>query len=547
MNLRRLRIGSRLGLGFGVILLILLLALVAVGVLNANNKSALVAGLAQAEGKADLAATMKNALLEGGIAMRNIGLQSDVALMQKEEQAVRQQQKRSDVAREKLLAYGLSETEKKLLNNIVAIDQAITPLLKQAVRQAMAFNGEAAIALIASQIDPLNQKALVDINQLVDIQQAASHQVVAGSVAADGRLLQLQVACGAIALTLGLALAWVITRSITDPLKQAVDIARSVADGELNAGNAVIVGKDEIGDLLAALHAMSGSLLTIVSNVRQGTETIGVASREIASGNADLSSRTESQASSLEQTASSMEELTETVRQNAENARQANQLVISASDFATKGGQVVGQVVQTMGSITDSSRKIVDIIGVIDAIAFQTNILALNAAVEAARAGEQGRGFAVVAAEVRNLAQRSAGAAREIKGLIGDSVDKVGNGSKLVDEAGKTMQQIVQSVKQVADIMSEITAASQEQSAGISEVNQAIAQMDEMTQQNAALVEQAAAAAESLQDQAAALVQAVAVFNLGNGPSVEAAIPLAPLRLESVQDLQREDVAMLRR
>jgi len=227
-----------------------------------------------------------------------------------------------------------------------------------------------------------------------------------------------------------------------------------------------------------------------------------------------LSSRTESQASSLEETASSMEELTATVKQNADNARQANQLVVSASDFAVKGGNVVGQVVQTMGSIKESSRKIVDIIGVIDGIAFQTNILALNAAVEAARAGEQGRGFAVVAAEVRNLAQRSAGAAKEIKALIGDSVEKVDTGSRLVDEAGQTMEQIVTSVKHVADIMSEITAASQEQSAGIGEINQAITQMDEMTQQNAALVEQAAAAAESMQEQAALLAEAVAAFKL---------------------------------
>ncbi|MHB1086082.1 MAG: methyl-accepting chemotaxis protein, partial [Thiobacillus sp.] len=252
----------------------------------------------------------------------------------------------------------------------------------------------------------------------------------------------------------------------------------------------------------------------IISQVRTGTETIAVASREIASGNADLSNRTESQASSLEETASSMEQLTSTVRQNAENARQANQLVGSTADVAVKGGRVVGQVVDTMASIKDSSRKIADIIGVIDGIAFQTNILALNAAVEAARAGEQGRGFAVVAAEVRNLAQRSAGAAKEIKALIEDSVGKVDAGGKLVDEAGKTMDEIVNSVKRVTDIMSEIAAASQEQSAGIEQVNQAVGQMDEMTQQNAALVEQAAAAAESLQDQAGQLAQAVSAFKL---------------------------------
>ncbi|MBL0124637.1 MAG: hypothetical protein IPP88_18550 [Betaproteobacteria bacterium] len=254
-------------------------------------------------------------------------------------------------------------------------------------------------------------------------------------------------------------------------------------------------------------------LTEIVSQIKESTESINVASKEIASGNTDLSSRTEEQASSLEETASSMEELTSTVKQNAENARQANQLAAGASDVAVRGGDVVGQVVTTMSSINESSKKIVDIISVIDGIAFQTNILALNAAVEAARAGEQGRGFAVVATEVRNLAQRSA-AAKEIKELIGDSVEKVGAGTKLVDEAGKTMEEIVSSVKRVTDIMAEITAASQEQSTGIEQVNQAITQMDEVTQQNAALVEQAAAAAESMEEQAGNLSQAVSIFKL---------------------------------
>jgi methyl-accepting chemotaxis protein len=264
-------------------------------------------------------------------------------------------------------------------------------------------------------------------------------------------------------------------------------------------------------------------LTAIVRQLRDATESINTAAKEIASGNTDLSQRTEEQASSLEETASSMEELTSTVKQNAENAKQANQLAIGASDVAVKGGSVVSQVVDTMSSINESSKKIVDIISVIDGIAFQTNILALNAAVEAARAGEQGRGFAVVATEVRNLAQRSAAAAKEIKTLIGDSVEKVGTGTKLVDEAGKTMAEIVNSVKRVTDIMSEITAASQEQSAGIEQVNQAITQMDEVTQQNAALVEQAAAAAESLEEQAQNLAGAVAVFKLAGGQGVAVA------------------------
>jgi methyl-accepting chemotaxis protein len=259
---------------------------------------------------------------------------------------------------------------------------------------------------------------------------------------------------------------------------------------------------------------MNHSLSHIVSNVRSGTDSIATAASQIAAGNMDLSSRTEEQASSLEQTAASMEELTSTVKQNADSARQANQLAMSASEVARKGGDVVSQVVDTMISINDSSKRIVDIISVIDSIAFQTNILALNAAVEAARAGEQGRGFAVVATEVRNLAQRSAAAAREIKNLIGDSVDKVAIGSKLVNEAGSTMAEVVASVRRVTDIMSAITAASQEQSTGIEQVNQAIAQMDQVTQQNAALVEEAAAAAESLQNQAEALSQVVGSFQI---------------------------------
>jgi len=259
---------------------------------------------------------------------------------------------------------------------------------------------------------------------------------------------------------------------------------------------------------------MNDGLVKSVSQVRTGIDTIATASSQIAAGNLDLSSRTEEQASSLEETASSMEELTSTVKQNADNARQANQLAVSASGVAEKGGAVVSRVVDTMEDINASAKKIVDIIGVIDGIAFQTNILALNAAVEAARAGEQGRGFAVVASEVRNLAQRSAAAAKEIKTLIGDSVDKVELGSKLVEEAGVTMDEVVQSVRHVTDIMSEIMAASQEQSAGIEQVNQAIGQMDQVTQQNAALVEEAAAAAESLNEQAAKLAEAVSVFKL---------------------------------
>ena len=318
---------------------------------------------------------------------------------------------------------------------------------------------------------------------------------------------------GIVTAILAALLATWLGRNITRPLGEAVDVAKRIAQGDLTV-KIESMSKDETGELLGALKNMSDSLIRIVTDVRSGTDAIASASTQIASGNQDLSSRTEQQAGSLEETASSMEELTSTVKQNADNARQANQLAQSASEVAQQGGAVVSQVVDTMGSINESARKIVDIIGVIDGIAFQTNILALNAAVEAARAGEQGRGFAVVASEVRNLAQRSAGAAKEIKELIGNSVEKVEIGAKLVDQAGVTMNEVVASVKRVSDIISEIAAASDEQRAGIEQVNQAISQMDEVTQQNAALVEQAAAAATAMQEQSGSLAKAVAVFQI---------------------------------
>jgi aerotaxis receptor len=305
-------------------------------------------------------------------------------------------------------------------------------------------------------------------------------------------------------------------RSVVIPLENARHDIERMSTGDLT-GHITTSGADELARLLQSLRVLQINMKLLVGQIKQSTELVNAGASEIASGNADLSARTESQASSLEETASSMEELTSTVKQNAEHAHHASKLVLSTSEIATNGGVVVGKVITTMGSIKESSRKIADIIGVIDGIAFQTNILALNAAVEAARAGEQGRGFAVVAAEVRNLAQRSAGAAKEIKTLISDSVEQVEVGRKLVDEAGEAMDDIVTSVELVADIISGTATASQEQSAGIEQVNQAVGQMDEITQQNAALVEQAAAAAESLQDQAARLTALVGTFTLMQG------------------------------
>ncbi|NHZ96992.1 methyl-accepting chemotaxis protein [Massilia sp. CCM 8734] len=327
----------------------------------------------------------------------------------------------------------------------------------------------------------------------------------------------------------GLLLAVGLARIVAGPLQEAVAIAGRVAGGDLT-GVIVASSTDETGQLMTSLRSMNDSLLGVVQQVRSGTDTIALASAEIASGNLDLSSRTEEQASSLEETASAMEELTSTVRQNADNARQANQLAMTASTIASDGGAVVSEVISTMESISASSRKIVDIISVIDGIAFQTNILALNAAVEAARAGEQGRGFAVVASEVRNLAQRSAAAAKEIKQLIDNSVFQVDAGTALVQRAGSTMTEVVVSVRRVSDVVAEISAASHEQSTGIDEVNKAIVQMDEVTQQNAALVEQAAAAANALQEQADKLARVVSVFRLDSAGAPAPALRPAAAR-----------------
>ena len=376
--------------------------------------------------------------------------------------------------------------------------------------------------LVTEKIRPLYVpvKAGIDALFLLQITEAKREYTEASARYATIRIVSITSIVG------GLLLAWlfgfVLMRSITRPINQAVDVSRAVAAGDLTV-QFDSSGKNETAQLLGALKDMQQNLAKVVSNVRSNSESVATASAEIAQGNNDLSARTEEQASALEETAASMEQLSSTVRQNADNARQANQLALSASSVAVKGGEVVGQVVTMMKGINASSKKIADIIAVIDGIAFQTNILALNAAVEAARAGEQGRGFAVVASEVRSLAGRSADAAKEIKGLIVASVERVEQGTALVDQAGTTMTEVVSSIKRLTDIMGEISAASAEQSAGVAQVGEAVAQMDQATQQNAALVEQSAAAAESLKGQAQQLVQAVAVFKLGQSSQTRAA------------------------
>ncbi|RSZ59488.1 HAMP domain-containing protein [Massilia atriviolacea] len=398
------------------------------------------------------------------------------------------------------------------------VAQGIRPTL-------VAFKAKDAAAAVALVQGPLKQHFLPvreNMHDLVVYQLSVGKTEYQQATARFETARALAIGLIVFSVVIGLLTGTALIRGISRSIAEALRFANNIASGNLT-DTIRIDSHDEIGQLLVALQKMNDSLVEVVSRVRSGTDTISVASSEIAAGNQDLSSRTEEQASSLEETASSMEELTSTVKASADNARQASTLAETASEVATKGGNVIGNVVDTMGRINEASNKIVDIIGVIDGIAFQTNILALNAAVEAARAGEQGRGFAVVASEVRNLAQRSAQAAKEIKGLIGSSVEQVEAGSRLVNEAGSTMDDIVQSIRRVTDIMGDIAAASQEQTLGIDQINQAVTQMDQVTQQNAALVEEAAAASEAMQDQARQLAEVVSVFKLSAGAGAAAA------------------------
>ncbi|HEX3097095.1 MAG TPA: methyl-accepting chemotaxis protein [Usitatibacter sp.] len=516
MSLRSMAIGMRLGIGFAILLALLAVVVVGGNVMSDIAMRRLTSGQAAANAKGALAETMKSALLEAAVATRNIGLQSEVKAMSQEEDRVREQRKRYAEARDRLVATGLESGEKELLDGLARVDKEIEEPFAQAIGQSLNFNPEVAAKIITGKIDPLTRQSIEQINRLVGIEQAAASRFLEENAEAEARRHVLSYGIGALAVALGLLLAWVITRSITRPLKDAVDIASRVAAGDLSS-EVEARGGDETALLMRALRDMNGGLRQIVTEVRGGTERISAASREISRGNADLSSRTEEQASSLEETASSMEELTSAVQQNADNAKRANEFALGASQVAEAGGKAMDDVIAMMGGISDSSRKIAEIIGVIDAIAFQTNILALNAAVEAARAGDQGRGFAVVASEVRNLAQRSADAAKEIKGLIQKSAERVDGGARLVEGAGKTMGEIVLAVKRVTGIMSDIASASQEQLTGIQQVGRAVTEMDRVTQQNAALVEESAAASEHMSAQAQQLVGLVERFKVDDG------------------------------
>jgi methyl-accepting chemotaxis protein len=518
MNLRDLNIGTRLGAGFALILLSCGLALGGSLWLHAEQRSRMLESMQASADAAGQATAMQLALLHSAVSVRNMGMQTEVAAKQRDQAEAEAQRAIYLKAGERLKAMtgnvgSAGKAQAAALTRLAEIDGQMQSRFQDALGLAATFNPEEAAAVIMQKIDPLLNQANAELATIVKLQEQLAALARSEADAAQQHTDAAAIAAAFVMLLAALALAWRLTLSIVRPLRVAEQAVAQVARGELDF-QIDTHGRDEPARLLGNVCEMRDSLGRVVTRVRANSESVATASSEIAQGNNDLSVRTEQQASALQQTSASMEELGTAVRQNADNAHQANELAREAAGVAVQGGEVVGLVVQTMDGINASSRKIADIIGTIDGIAFQTNILALNAAVEAARAGEQGRGFAVVASEVRSLAQRSASAAREIKTLVLASVERVEQGTRMVDQAGNTMTQIVQSIRRVTDLMGEISQASSEQSAGVSQIGQAVSQLDRATQQNAALVEQSAAAAESLKTQAAELVQAVAVFRL---------------------------------
>jgi methyl-accepting chemotaxis protein len=546
MNLSNMKVGTRLGLGFALVLFFLV-AVTVIGIVSTG----------QIQARLDRVVGVNNVVTRHVIDMRGnvsdrinslriLTMMSSPDEMEADLNRVKEQARKYEDMENKLSAKFAAEAspqEKALLAQTKEYEAIALPAIAKAQDLWLANKAEDATRVMVKEIKPAQKKWMDALDQLAALEDKLNTQSQIDAKSAYDSARNFMLILGGIAVALSVLAAVVITRGLLKQLGGEPDYTAKIAGSIANGDLSIAIDDAAKNSLLYEMKEMRNSLVSIVGQVRVGTETIGTASREIAAGNIDLSSRTEMQASSLEKTASAMEELTSTVKQNADNAREANQLAASASDVARKGGEVVSQVVDTMGSINASANKIVDIIGVIDGIAFQTNILALNAAVEAARAGEQGRGFAVVASEVRNLAQRSAAAAKEIKTLIGDSVEKVERGSKLVGQAGVTMDEVVASVKRVTDIMGEIANASQEQSAGIAQVNLSIIEMDSMTQQNAALVEEAAAAAQSLQDQASELAHVVSIFKLVEGEEPQIAAPSHSLALAPAASAPAKPVA----
>ena len=518
-SFKSLSISSRLGLGFGCVL-VLLLAVAAVGQLSigkVHDQMLQITGVGA--GKAKLVNGMLESVSAIGIQGRSAAMLNDIDPKQAREQIASVGKTLTAYARQEAALAELikpetaTPAEVKLLGEVQELGRKARPELDNAIKAADDGDTVSASLALMTRVAPAETAWRAKLRELIDLQNALNDEATASAEATQSRARAVGGLLVLLAIGLGALIAWRITASITAPIGRAVVVAERIARGDLTSQVEVRI-QDETGRLLEAIAAMQERLRTLVGEIGQTSDSILVASSEVASGNLDLSQRTEQTSHNLQSAASSLVDLTGTVAQSADSARQANQLASTASDAATRGGEVVSQVVRTMDTISASSRKIADIISVIDGIAFQTNILALNAAVEAARAGEQGRGFAVVAGEVRSLAGRSANAAREIKALIGASVEQVQEGSTLVNHAGKTIEDLVMSVRRVSDIMGEITAATQEQSQRIGHVSQSVGELEEMTQQNAALVEEGAAAADSLKDQAGRLTQMVGAFRL---------------------------------
>ncbi|MGM9489878.1 methyl-accepting chemotaxis protein [Ideonella sp. YS5] len=508
---KNLKVGARLAVGFAAVLVLMAI----ISAISLSRLSAIKADLEAVTGEAPerLANNMRDLARSQGMGLRDAVMQDDVAFKKKEFDLMKKARADYDQTAQTLASMSVEPEVKAALDKAAAALAAVKSPVEKAIDKSMADDMPGAAQVMREEVRPAQAAHVAALDEVVSAIQQASRVRNEQADASYRQAVALIIGLSGAALVLGAVIAWQIQLSITRPLTQAVVVAQAVAEGDLSR-EIRVDSRDEVGTLLQALKTVNRDLSRTMQQVRDAADTMKTASVEIAAGNIDLSQRTEEQASSLQQTAASMEQLNATVKNNADTARSAAQMAHSASEAATRGGEVVAQVVDTMQAISDGSKKIADIIGTIDSIAFQTNILALNAAVEAARAGEQGRGFAVVAAEVRALAQRSAHAAKEIKTLIGTSVESVENGARLVNDAGATMSDIVAQVQRVTDLIGEISSATQEQTSGIGQVNQAVVQLDQVTQQNAALVEQSAAASESLQQQAARLVDAVGVFRL---------------------------------
>ncbi len=509
--LKTLKVGARMALGFAAVLVLMSI----ISAISLSRLSAIKADLEAVTGEAPerLANAMRDLVRYQGMALRDAVMQDDVAFKKKEFDQMKKARADYDRTAQQLAAMPIEPEVKAALDKAAIALLATKAPIEKAIDLSMSDDIPGAAQAMRDDVRPAQFVQIKALDDVIDAIKLASKQRNDQADVAYRSAVGLIVGLSITALIAGALIAWRIQLSITRPLTQAVEVAQAVAEGDLTR-DIRVQSHDEVGRLLQALKTVNTDLGRTMRQVQQAAETMQTASVEIAVGNNDLSRRTELQASSLQQTAASMEQLNSTVKNNADTARSAAQMAHSASAAAAKGGKVVTQVVSTMQEITDSSKRIADIIGTIDGIAFQTNILALNAAVEAARAGEQGRGFAVVAGEVRALAQRSAQAAKEIKTLISASVESVQSGSRLVSDAGATMADIVGQAQRVTDLIGEISSATQEQTSGIGQVNQAVVQLDEVTQQNAALVEQSAAAAESLKQQAGGLVEAVSVFRL---------------------------------